>query len=76
MVWSIDRLGRSTSMICDALAELQSADVALYADKQGTDATTRHGRAMLQMAAVFGELEHAISRDRVGTVIRVKREIW
>jgi DNA invertase Pin-like site-specific DNA recombinase len=39
--------------------------VAIYADKEAVDATTPHGRAMLQMAAVFGELERAMIRDRV-----------
>ena len=29
------------------------------------DATTPHGRAMLQMAAVFAELERAMIRERV-----------
>jgi hypothetical protein len=34
------------------LAELEAAGVAIYADKEAVDATTAHGRAMLQMAAV------------------------
>jgi DNA invertase Pin-like site-specific DNA recombinase len=43
----------------------QTADVAIYADKEAMDATTRHGRAMLQMAAVFAELERGMIRERV-----------
>lgn len=65
LFWSIDRLGRSTAMVATALAELKSAGVAIYADKEAVDATTPHGRAMLQMAAVFGELERAMIRERV-----------
>jgi DNA invertase Pin-like site-specific DNA recombinase len=65
LFWSIDRLGRSTAMVATALAELEAADVAIYADKEAVDATTPHGRAMLQMAAVFGELERAMIRERV-----------
>ncbi len=56
MFWSIDRLGRSTAAVTAALAELDTAGVAIYADKEAMDATTPHGRAMLQMAAVFAEL--------------------
>jgi DNA invertase Pin-like site-specific DNA recombinase len=65
MVWSIDRLGRSTRAVVNALADLEVAGVAIYADKEAVDATTPHGRAMLQMAAVFAELERAMIRERV-----------
>ena len=59
MFWSIDRLGRSTAAVSAALAELDAAGVTIYADKEAMDATTPHGSAMLQMAAVFAELERA-----------------
>src|SRR5206468_3937398 len=65
MFWSIDRLGRSTATVATALAELEAAGVAIYADKEGMDATTPHGKAMLQMAVVFAELERGIIRERV-----------
>jgi DNA invertase Pin-like site-specific DNA recombinase len=39
--------------------------VSLYADKEAMDATTPHGKAMLQMAAVFAELERGMIRERV-----------
>jgi DNA invertase Pin-like site-specific DNA recombinase len=65
MFWSIDRLGRSTAAVTAALADLQAAGVAIYADKEAMDATTPHGRAMLQMAAVFAELERGMIRERV-----------
>ncbi|OJY72359.1 MAG: resolvase [Rhodospirillales bacterium 70-18] len=65
MFWSIDRLGRSTAMVATALAELEAAGVSIYADKEAMDATTPHGRAMLQMAAVFAELERGMIRERV-----------
>ncbi|HTR91203.1 MAG TPA: recombinase family protein [Trebonia sp.] len=65
MCWSIDRLGRSTAMVAGALAELEAAGVAIYADREAMDATTPHGRAMLQMAAVFAELERSMIRERV-----------
>jgi DNA invertase Pin-like site-specific DNA recombinase len=56
MFWPIDRLGRGSAAVAAALAELETAGVAIYADKEAMDATTPHGRAMLQMAAVFAEL--------------------
>jgi DNA invertase Pin-like site-specific DNA recombinase len=75
MFWSIDRLGRSTAAVAAALAELDTAGVAIYADKEAVDATTPHGRAMLQMAAVFAELERGMIRERVmAGLARVRAE--
>jgi DNA invertase Pin-like site-specific DNA recombinase len=65
MVWSIDRLGRSVLHVANALAELDAAGVALYSDQQAIDSTTPTGRAMIQMASVFGEQERQIIRSRV-----------
>jgi DNA invertase Pin-like site-specific DNA recombinase len=65
MVWAVDRLGRSTATVAPALAELAELGVGFYADREGMDGTTAHGRAMLQMAAVFAELERAMIRERV-----------
>jgi DNA invertase Pin-like site-specific DNA recombinase len=64
MVWSIDRLGRSVLHVANALAELDAAGVALYSDQQAIDSTTPMGRAMIQMASVFGEQERQIIRSR------------
>jgi DNA invertase Pin-like site-specific DNA recombinase len=75
VVWSIDRLGRSTAAVSTALAELDAAGVAIYADKEGMDATTPHGRAMLQMAAVFAELERGMIRERtIAGIARARAE--
>lgn len=64
-VWSVDRLGRSTATVAPALAELGELGIGFYADREGMDATTAHGRAMLQMAAVFAELERSMIQERV-----------
>jgi DNA invertase Pin-like site-specific DNA recombinase len=65
LVWSIDRLGRSVLHVANALAELDAAGIRLYCDQQGIDSSTPMGRAMIQMASVFGEQERSILRDRV-----------
>ena len=64
-VWSIDRLGRSTAAVATALDDLEAAGVAIYADKEGVDASTAHGRAMLEMASVFARLERSVIVERV-----------
>lgn len=65
LIWSIDRLGRSVLHVANALAELDSAGIRLYCDQQGIDSSTPMGRAMIQMASIFGEQERPILRDRV-----------
>jgi DNA invertase Pin-like site-specific DNA recombinase len=65
LVWVIDRLGRSVLHVANALAELDAAGVRLYCDQQGIDSGTPIGRAMIQMASVFGEQERQILRSRV-----------
>src|ERR1700686_3069738 len=65
MCWSIDRLGRSVLHVANAMAELDAAEVALYSDQQAIDSTGPFGRAMIQMACVFGELEREKMRARV-----------
>ena len=65
VVWSVDRLGRSTLHIAEAMAELSGANVALFVEQQGIDSTNPHGKAMIQMAAVFGELERSLIVARV-----------
>ena len=48
-----------------ALAGLEAPSVAIYS-RQGSDhATTPHGKAMLQMAAVFARLERGMIREHV-----------
>src|SRR3984957_5937417 len=67
MCWSLARLGRSVLHVANALAELDVAGVALFSDQQAIDSTTPMGRAMIQMASVFGEQERQMIRSRVVT---------
>jgi len=65
LFWSIDRLGRSNGNGDHRGGRTEAAGVAIYVDKEAVDAITPHGRAMLQMAAVIGELERSMIRERV-----------
>jgi DNA invertase Pin-like site-specific DNA recombinase len=65
LVWSIDRLGRSVLHVAQAMAELDAAGVALISEQQGIDGTGPFGRAMMQMATVFAELERSMIRARI-----------
>ena len=74
MVWSIDRLGRSVMHVASAMAEMDAAGVALYSDQQAIDSTSPFGKAMMQMACVFGELEREMIRARVRAGLNRVRE--
>jgi len=65
LIWSIDRLGRSVLHVAQAMAELDAAAVALISEQQGIDGTGPFGRAMMQMATVFAELERSMIRARI-----------
>src|ERR1700733_1522872 len=65
LIWSMDRLGRSVLHVAQAMAELDAAGVALISEQQGIDGTGPFGRAMMQMATVFAELERSMIRSRV-----------
>jgi DNA invertase Pin-like site-specific DNA recombinase len=74
MVWSIDRLGRSVLHVANAMGELDAAGVALYSDQQAIDSTSPFGKAMIQMACVFGEVEREMIRARVVAGLNRVRE--
>ena len=75
MIAAVDRLGRSTATVSVALADLAAAGIEPYCHREGMDGTTPYGRAMLNMASVFAELERDLIRDRVKAgLARVKAE--
>jgi DNA invertase Pin-like site-specific DNA recombinase len=63
--WAVDRLGRSTASVATAMDELEEAGVAQFFFKESMDTSTAHGRAMLEMAAVFARLERSMIQERV-----------
>ncbi|WP_237213000.1 recombinase family protein [Falsiroseomonas oryziterrae] len=74
LVWSMDRLGRSVLHVALATAELDAAGVALVSLQQGVDGTTPYGRAMMQMASVFAELERSAIKARVAAGLERARQ--
>jgi DNA invertase Pin-like site-specific DNA recombinase len=63
--WAVDRLGRSTAAVASAMDELEAAGVGQFYFKESMGTSTAHGRAMLEMAAVFARLERAMIQERV-----------
>jgi DNA invertase Pin-like site-specific DNA recombinase len=75
MVWSADRLGRSTSHVATIMEELNHLGVSQYYHMQGVDTSSPYGQAMIEMAAVFAKLERAMIVERVNAgLVRAKAE--
>jgi DNA invertase Pin-like site-specific DNA recombinase len=75
MCWLIDRLGRSVLHVANVLAELDAAGIRLYCDREDIDSGTPMGRAMVQIASVFGEQERSMLRSRVlAGLVRVRQQ--
>jgi DNA invertase Pin-like site-specific DNA recombinase len=73
-VWSFDRLGRSVLHVASAMAEMDAAGVAPYNDQQAIDSTSPFGKAIIQMACVFGPLGREMIRARVAAGLNRVRE--
>lgn len=65
MVWSVDRLGRSTGHVATMMEELSKLGVSQYYHTQGVDTSTPYGQAMIEMAALFAKLEREMIVERV-----------
>jgi site-specific DNA recombinase len=64
VVFRLDRATRSTVDFADTMRTLNAADAQFVSTSEGFDTTTSMGRAMLQIAVVFAELERASIRER------------
>jgi DNA invertase Pin-like site-specific DNA recombinase len=76
MVWSGPSTG-SAGAFCTSPArwrEWMPPRVALYSDQQAIDSTSPFGKAMMQMACVFGELESEMFQARVAAGLNRVRE--
>lgn len=63
-VYKLDRIGRSTAHVAALLEELSRRGVHIRSLSDGLDSTTPTGKAMLQMLAIFAELERSFIQER------------
>lgn len=64
VVYKLDRLGRSVLHIAQMLSELTEAGIYIESVSDGLNSATPMGRAMLQMAAIFAEMERNLIAER------------
>jgi DNA invertase Pin-like site-specific DNA recombinase len=65
IVWSCDRVGRSTKGFLQVIDELDSCDVQFVSLREAFDTSGPLGRAFLGIVAVLGEMERALLIERV-----------
>ncbi|MBC9935502.1 MULTISPECIES: recombinase family protein [unclassified Leucobacter] len=64
VVYKLDRLGRSTAHVTGLIHDLTERGVFIESVSDGLNSTTPTGRAMLQMLAIFAEMERSFIRER------------
>lgn len=64
-VWKLDRFGRSVRHVLVALSELEALGITFVSLKDNLDLGSPTGRFMFQIIAAFGELERAMTVERV-----------
>lgn len=64
VVYKLDRIGRSTAHVAQLLADLTARGIYIESVSDGLNSSTPTGRAMLQMLAIFAEMERSFIRER------------
>lgn len=73
ITWKLDRLARSVVGFAKLVETLEAAGVHIATTDGAVDMTTPQGRAMVQMTAVFAELEAATTSERVKAMHAYKK---
>ena len=64
VVWRLDRLGRTTHQLVGLLERFERDGIRFRSLQDGIDPASVMGRAMLQIGAVFAEMERNLLRER------------
>ena len=73
IVTKVDRLGRDTVDVSQTVTLFESLGARIVFLDINVDTRTAMGRAFMQIAAVFAELERARIRERIQTALDLKR---
>jgi hypothetical protein len=64
VVWRLDRLGRSTMGVLDAVKNMEAAGIKLVSMTESIDTTTPMGRMFLTICAAFAQMERDLISER------------
>ena len=73
VVWRLDRLGRTTHQLVNLLERFEHEGIRLRSLQDGIDPSSVMGKAMLQIGAVFAEMERNLLRERTNAGLAAAR---
>ncbi len=73
VVYKLDRLGRSTAHVAQLVKDLTAQGVFIESISDGLNSSTATGRAMLQMLAIFAEMEREFISERTTAGLAVAK---
>lgn len=73
VVWKLDRLGRTLTGVLEVVERIKSEGVELISLTEQIDTNSAMGRAFIQIALVFAELERNLISERTKAGIAAKR---
>ena len=78
LVYKLDRLGRETRLILNAVADLEALGVRIRSMTEEFDTSTATGRLMLSLLSSFASHEHSVIRERcvAGTLRVAEAGAW
>lgn len=65
LIWKLDRFARSLKHLVNAIAELESRDIALVSFRDNIDLSTPSGRLQMQIVGAMAEFERSLIQERV-----------
>lgn len=73
VVWRLDRLGRSTVGVLDAVQSMEDAGIELVSMSESIDTSTPMGRMFLTICAAFAQMERDLISERTKAGIEAHR---
>lgn len=76
IVLDLSRLGRNVQLIAGMIEDFDDRGVAFVSCKENFDTSTAMGRAMLNLVAVFGQLERDLTSERTVAALAERGKLY
>ena len=76
IVLDLSRLGRNVQLIAGMIEDFEDRDVAFVSCKENFDTSTAMGKAMVNLVAVFGQLERDLTAERTVAALEERGKLY